>query len=248
MGQPFNIGCPTIHDRYPQNFAVLSFLEKHYSTWYSCGTFFKLPLYYQIRNCYYQYDTIPNPKSITTRYPLYAGGNWSRKWPHGREDSNWGTINPRKLEGKVNVITIPQKFFGEEIKPYSLKFLDDNGATTLDIRDDGHGQLYDYQYSASFAGGPQDENLVLYLPGITSPGNSPGDMSTFVSQSLNTIIGCPLQQNGSGLVTDVTTNIVRVYGIDNTTSTAFRVTGHQGATNAVTHNLPASEIHVTSAM
>ena len=212
-----------------------------WDTWYSNGTFFKLPLYYQIRNSYYRYDTTPNPRSDITRYPIYAGSNWSRKWPHGREDSAWGTIHPRTLGNKVNVITVPQKFFGEEIKPYSLKLLDDYGATTLDIRDDGHGQLYDYQYSASFAGGPQDENLVLYLPGITSPGNSPGDMSTFVSQSLNTIIGCPLQQNGAGLVTDVTTNIVRVYGIDNTSSTAFRVTGHEGVTNAVTHNLPASE-------
>jgi len=228
-----------------QSFGVYNEVSKSqghpWHTWYSNGTFFKLPLYYQIRNSYYQYDQIPNPKSNNTRYPLYTSGNWSRKWPHGREDSEWGTIHPRTLGDKVNVITVPQKFFGEEIKPYSLKLLDDSGATTLDIRDDGHGQLYDYQYSASFAGGPQDENLVLYLPSITSPGSRPVDMPTFVSQSLNVTMGCPLQQNGAGLVTDVTTNIVRVYGIDNTPSTAFRVTGHEGVTNAVTHNLPASE-------
>jgi len=34
---------------------------KHYTTFYSDGTFYKIPLYYQIRNCYYQYDRVPNP-------------------------------------------------------------------------------------------------------------------------------------------------------------------------------------------
>ena len=127
--------------------------EKPWYTYYSEGTFFKLPLYFQTRNSYYQYDQPNNPKANNTRYPLYAGGNWSRKWPHGREDSNWGTINPRKLEGKVNVITIPQEYFGEEIKPFSIKILDDSNGTTIDLRDDGHGQLYDNAYSASFAAG-----------------------------------------------------------------------------------------------
>lgn len=126
-------------------------IGRPWDTWYSNGTFFKFPLYYMVRNLYYQYDQIPNPKSTTTRYPLYTAGNWSRKWPHGRE--NWGSINPRQLHNKVNVITIPQKFFGEEIKPGSLKILDDSGDTTLDIRDDGYGNLYDYQYSSSFAAG-----------------------------------------------------------------------------------------------
>jgi len=122
-----------------------------WDTWYSHGTFFKLPLYYQIRNCYYQYDTIPNPKSITTRYPLYAGGNWSRKYPYNRDD--WGSIVPRELHDTVNVITIPQEYFGEEVKPYSVKILDDSSDVTIDLRDDGYGQLYDYVYSSSFATG-----------------------------------------------------------------------------------------------
>jgi len=128
-------------------------LGKNWTTWYSDGTFYKFPLYYMVRHLYYQYDQISNPKSTIARYPIYTAGNWSRKWPHGREDSDWGTINPRKLESKINVITIPQEYFGEEIKPFSIKILDDSNGTTLDLRDDGHGQLYDYQYSASFAAG-----------------------------------------------------------------------------------------------
>ena len=127
-----------------------------WDTWYSNGTFFKLPLYYQIRNSYYQYDIIPNPKSTVTRYPIYSGGNWGRKHPHGRE--TWGTIVPRELHDTVNVITIPQKFFGEEVKPYSVKILDDSTDATLDLRDDGNGQLYDYAYSSSFAAGTPDSD------------------------------------------------------------------------------------------
>ena len=127
---------------------------KHYTTFYSDGTFYKIPLYYQIRNCYYQYDRVPNPKSIISRFPLYSGGNWSRKYPYGRED--WGSVVPRELHGSVNVITIPQKYFGEEIKPYSVQILDDSSEVTLDLRDDGRGQLYDYAYSSSYSTGTPD--------------------------------------------------------------------------------------------
>ena len=126
-------------------------LGKPWDTWYSCGTFYKIPLYFQIRNCYYRYDTIPNPKSDSARYPLYTGGNWSRKYPYNRDD--WGSVVPRELHQNVNVITIPQEYFGEEIKPYSVKILDDSSAVTIDLRDDGYGQLYDYAHSSSFAAG-----------------------------------------------------------------------------------------------
>jgi len=142
---------------YGQYNSVSASQGKPWHTWYSEGTFFKLPLYHSINHQFYQYDQSKNPKASDTRYPIYTAGNWNRKWPHGREiggaGPGWGNINPRKLEGKVNVITIPQEYFGEEIKPGSIKILDDSNGTTLDLRDDGHGQLYDYQYSASFAAG-----------------------------------------------------------------------------------------------
>lgn len=127
-----------------------------YRHWYQHGTFFKIPVFNMVKSSYYQYDTIPNPKSNTTRYPLYSGGNWSRKHPHGRED--WGEVVPRELHNRVNVITIPQEYFGEEVKPYSFKLVDDSSNVTLDIRDDGHGQLFDYTYSSSFAAGTLDGN------------------------------------------------------------------------------------------
>ena len=96
------------------NAASASFGRPWY-TWYSHGTFFKYPLYHSINHQFYQYDQTVNPKSGNRRYPLYSAGNWSRKWPHGRElggvGPGWGNINPRKLGNKVNVITIPQEYF-----------------------------------------------------------------------------------------------------------------------------------------
>lgn len=122
-----------------------------YRHWYQHGTFFKIPVFNMIRHNYYRYDTVPNPKSTTTRFPLYSGGNWSRKFPYNRE--SWGEVTPRELHDQVNVITIPQEYFGEEIKPYSFKLTDDSSNVTLDIRDDGYGQLYDFAHSSSFAAG-----------------------------------------------------------------------------------------------
>jgi hypothetical protein len=126
-------------------------LGKTYDTWFSNGTFFKIPLFYQIRNSYYRYDTIPNPKSQVARFPIYSGGNWSRKYPYNRE--NWGSVVPRELHNRANVITIPQEYFGEEVKPYSFKMTDDSSAVTVDLRDDGYGQIYDFNFSSSFATG-----------------------------------------------------------------------------------------------
>jgi len=155
-------------------------LGHSWDTWYSCGTFFKLPLYYQIRNSYYQYDTIPNPKSTVTRFPIYSGGNWSRKYPYNRED--WGAINPRQLGDTVNVITIPQEYFGEEVKPYSVKILDDSSDVTIDLRDDGYGQLYDYAYSSSFAtSGPHNLRGYWNFDGTAKDRSGMGNHGTLVN-------------------------------------------------------------------
>ena len=64
------------------------------------------------------------------------------------EDKN---ENFRELHESASVISVPQQFFGEGIKPLSVRIRDDISNQTTDIRDDGHGNLYDYSYSASYA-------------------------------------------------------------------------------------------------
>ena len=57
----------------------------------------------------------------------------------------------KKLQEKANVFSIPRGLFGEEIKPGSIKLSDTSNSITFDIRDDKHGNLYDYAYSSSWA-------------------------------------------------------------------------------------------------
>jgi len=64
------------------------------------------------------------------------------------------TINQfasRQLNGNASVITIPRKFFGEEIKPKSITITDNSTDETKTLVDDGLGNIYDNAYSSSFA-------------------------------------------------------------------------------------------------
>ena len=55
----------------------------------------------------------------------------------------------RRLHGSL--ITIPQQLIGEGIKPNSVKILDNISDVTTDISDDGDGNLYDFEFSSSYA-------------------------------------------------------------------------------------------------
>ncbi len=70
---------------------------------------------------------------------------------------NFGQSNNkqyRKLHKSASVVSVPQKLFGERIKPRSIELTDDITSTTVTIVDDGYGNLYDNSTpakSASFA-------------------------------------------------------------------------------------------------
>tara|TARA_Y100000310_G_scaffold149443_1_gene148795 strand:+ start:144 stop:1217 length:1074 start_codon:yes stop_codon:yes gene_type:complete len=108
---------------------------------YSLGTYYSLPLYYSINNLYYErYSGNPKlPKSSGRIEPFLSFGPSNRNKMH------------RVLHDSCSVISIPQELFGEEIKPGSVKILDNYTSITVDIRDDGDGNLYDYAYSSSYA-------------------------------------------------------------------------------------------------
>lgn len=60
----------------------------------------------------------------------------------------------RKLHGSASIVSVPQKLFGERVKPRSIELTDDVTSSTVTIVDDGHGNLYDNSStarSASFA-------------------------------------------------------------------------------------------------
>ena len=57
----------------------------------------------------------------------------------------------RQLNGNASIITIPRKFFGEEIKPGSITITDNSTDATKTLVDDGVGNIYDNTYSSSYA-------------------------------------------------------------------------------------------------
>ncbi len=108
---------------------------------FSLGTYYSVPLYYTINNIYYErYSN--NPK---------LPGPTGRKEPY----LSYGPTNINKqhrlLHDSCSVISIPQELFGEEIKPGSITVTDNSTDVTFTIKDDGDGNLYDWNYSSSFA-------------------------------------------------------------------------------------------------
>lgn len=120
-------------------------------------SFFKEPLYYQVKKMYYS--------DLENQYATFG--------------SNDTVTAKRELGNKVNIITIPQNLFGEQIKPNSIKLTDNSTAITFDIRDDGYGNLYDWAYSSSYAAGTPNAagsgsqiGNVFYSHGILAITNS----------------------------------------------------------------------------
>jgi|TARA_Y100001938_G_C8086412_1_gene432327 hypothetical protein len=128
-----------------QSFGVYNELSKSMgkpkSTWWSMGTYYEIPIYYSINHLYYE---------------KFSG---NPKLPHMNEQPqpylSWGQSNTnkqkRELHNQCSVISIPQDLFGERIKPGSVKILDDSKDITVDLRDDGDGNLYDFAFSSSYA-------------------------------------------------------------------------------------------------
>jgi len=92
-------------------------------------SFYKEPTYQLIRHLYYSNSDQP--------WQTF-GGNRTEK-------------EKRELHDRANIITIPQEYFGEKIHPGSLTLTDDFTSETVVIKDDKYGNLYDIEYSASFA-------------------------------------------------------------------------------------------------
>ena len=69
---------------------------------------------------------------------------------HGRNYVRSGSMN-RNLHNSASVISVARELFGEKIKPQSVELSATVGGVTFDIRDDGEGNLYDNNHSASFS-------------------------------------------------------------------------------------------------
>ena len=57
----------------------------------------------------------------------------------------------RQLHDTATAISVPQKLYGERVRPNSVRITDDSSASTIILQDDGRGNLYDVAFSSSYA-------------------------------------------------------------------------------------------------
>ena len=67
--------------------------------------------------------------------------------------NNFGQNNGKQyrlLQPSASIISVSKDLYGERIKPKSVTLTDDSGASTLTIKDDGNGNLYDNDFLIKF--------------------------------------------------------------------------------------------------
>lgn len=117
------------------------------------ATYYNVPLWNMIHQKFYYDVNVADSQYVNTSH-------WSKTGASSDADSiisnthNSKTVNQfasRQLNGNASIITIPKKFFGEEIKPKSITITDNSTDATKTLVDDGLGNIYDNTYSSSYA-------------------------------------------------------------------------------------------------
>lgn len=114
------------------NFATASSDAIHYPS----ASFYSLPSYFMINHRYYRQSKPGFRRTVMNPY------------------NNFGSNSPeqyRVLHQSASVISVSKNLYGERIKPGSITLTDDSTSSTVIIKDDGKGNLYDLSVSSSFA-------------------------------------------------------------------------------------------------
>ena len=97
-------------------------------TTFSSASFYHIPAWFMINQMYYR-DTENNFNNF--------GQNNGKQY--------------RLLQPSASIISVSKDLYGERIKPKSITLTDDSTSATVTIVDDGKGNLYDNDFSSSFA-------------------------------------------------------------------------------------------------
>ena len=120
----------------------------------SGSVFYKTPNYHVINQLYYK--DIRNMLGYIDLYrgvPATENAIQSYTSTNQLENTTLQLRRPytRQLGATATVISLPQKFYGENIKPGSIKLTDNSTDVTLVLRDDTRGNLYDVDFSGSYS-------------------------------------------------------------------------------------------------
>ena len=118
------------------------------------ATFYELPLYFTINNMFYRDTNVVDSSEVDLTH--WEKTNSPRKAIVSSSNSDFPNrltynYSSRILHQSASIISIPRKFYGERIKPKSLTITDNSTDITYTLKDDGLGNLYDNNYSSSFA-------------------------------------------------------------------------------------------------
>jgi len=133
----------------------------------SQSVFYKVPTYHAINNLYYRDITkmdgyIDLIRGVPTSSEAIIDYTFTRFLTTGSEPQTFNYRRPytRQLRDDANIISIPQEIYGENIRPFSVKLVDDSTTKTIVLRDDGRGNLYDVAFSGSYSRREPNTNLM----------------------------------------------------------------------------------------
>ena len=113
------------------------------------ATFYEIPMYYTIHNLFYKGLDVLDASQIDLSHWQQASS--PRTAIISGSDDGPFNFSSRILHKSASIISIPRQFYGEQIKPKSLTITDNSTDITYTLKDDGLGNLYDNNYSSSFA-------------------------------------------------------------------------------------------------
>ena len=134
----------------------------------SSSLFYRVPTYQTIFNLYYRditqmsgrIDYIRGVPSSSDAVLEYTHTEPLSKLVNSNSRRTYKLRRPytRQLHDNATVISLPQKLYGERVKPNSVRIVDNSTADTIILQDDGFGNLYDVDFSSSFAQGAVTAN------------------------------------------------------------------------------------------
>ena len=115
---------------------------------------YKEPLYRQVKLNFFEFAhsdnrlyQAPQPQHVIDSYHLPFGH------PATSGSVSYDRLGLRKIYDDVNIISIPQKIFGEGVMSGSIELTDYSFGSAIVVKDDGYGNLYDSTYESEFQSG-----------------------------------------------------------------------------------------------
>ena len=160
------------------NFRAISGSHRNYdkskdgASIFESASFYHRPAWFLLNHRYYRQagsdDVRPTVQAQAERAsntgPLGMSGETDTRGMVGSGNMNVNApVNPynnfasnspnqyRNLHQSASIISVSKNMYGERIKPNSIRIKDDSTSTTVNIVDDGKGNLYDSELSSSFA-------------------------------------------------------------------------------------------------